>query len=476
MDNWGTNSSSLQSMMEPEQINEVKLLVVADIRSSTRFQELLSGDVNELRKAIINSIRKYRSFNSPEIEERIISLVNYELKGHGPIQPLLDDPNVTEVMVNRHDLIYCEKKGVIHKTDIKFDSKEHLRTIIRLIVQKVGRTIDDSNPIEDARLPDGSRVNVTIEPISVFGDTLTIRKHNTFKMKPEDLIRIKSIPEFGMIFLEATVKARINEVVSGGTGTGKTTILNLLSNFIPENERIVVIEDTKELDLAMEHVIYLEKRPANSEGKGEVTIRHLVANALRMRPTRVVVGECRREEALEMLQAMNTGHDGSMTTGHANTPRDILSRLEYMATLEKDISERSLRAQIVAAIDLIIQIVRDSSGHRRVAEITELCGIDKNGEYILKPIFKSQYPLKRDQTDELHFTGYIPTFADRLDLPENYWKDLIEKNKAEAYGNEITLKIEEETNIIEPIDILASKPKDETFQSIIPKFESFKGA
>lgn len=309
------------------------------------------------------------------------NLTNYiidETIGFGPISRFLFDEDVSEVMVNGPKMVYVEKSGKLELSEAAFDDNEHVMRIIEKIVAPLGRRIDESSPMVDARLPDGSRVNAIIPPLALEGPTITIRK---FAKKPLDIAKLV---EFGTVsaematFIEACIKARLNIVVSGGTGSGKTTTLNVLSSFIPNDERIITIEDAAELQLRQQHVVRLESRPANVEGKGAITIRELVRNSLRMRPDRVVIGEVRGGEALDMLQAMNTGHDGSLTTGHANSPRDMLSRLETMVLMAgMDLPVRAIREQIAAAIDVIIQQTRMKDGSRKITYITEVQGIEK---------------------------------------------------------------------------------------------------
>src|SRR5437016_3723399 len=310
-------------------------------------------------------------------KERLFEELAADVIGFGPIEPLLNDASVSEVMVNGPKKIYFERKGRLQLSDVQFDDDDHVRRIIDRIVSPLGRHVDEASPIVDARLPDGSRVNVVIPPISLVGPTLTIRKFTKEKLRVDDLIRFGSITPEIADFLKACVVARLNIVISGGTGSGKTTLLNVLSNFIPDDERIVSIEDSAELQLAKEHWIRLETRPANIEGTGTVSARDCMKSTLRMRPDRVIVGECRGGEALDMLQAMNTGHDGSLTTGHANTPRDMLSRLETMVLMAgMDLPVRAIREQISSAVDVIVQQSRMRDGSRKITHITEVQGME----------------------------------------------------------------------------------------------------
>ncbi|GAA1650269.1 CpaF family protein [Georgenia ruanii] len=312
-----------------------------------------------------------------EERRRLTREVLDEVLGLGPLQRLLDDESVTEVMVNGPEMVYVEQHGKLSRTSVRFSSDEHLRRIIERIVSKVGRRIDESSPLVDARLADGSRVNAVIPPLAFSGATLTIRKFAKDPFKVDDLIRFGTMSPSMAELLHACVEARLNIIVSGGTGTGKTTLLNVLSSFIPEGERIVTIEDAVELQLQQEHVVRLEARPPNSEGKGEITIRDLVRNSLRMRPDRIVVGEVRGGESLDMLQAMNTGHDGSISTVHANSPRDAIARLETLVLMAgMDLPLRAIREQVSSAIDVIVQLARLRDGTRRITAITEVHGME----------------------------------------------------------------------------------------------------
>jgi len=349
---------------------------------------------------------------------RISQEVADEILGHGPLEPLLRDPGITEIMVNGPRHIYIERAGKILPVAARFASDAHLRRTIDKIVGRVGRRVDESSPMVDARLADGSRVNAVVEPIALDGAMLTIRKFSADPFTDRDLITFGTFTPQVRDVLQACVRGRLNIVISGGTGSGKTTLLNVISSYIPADERIVTIEDAAELQLNQEHVLRLEARPPNSEGTGEVAIRELVRNALRMRPDRIVVGEVRDGAALDMLQAMNTGHDGSITTIHANTPRDSLSRLETMVLMAGvDLPVRAIREQVAGAIDLIIQQARLKDGTRRIVAITEVAGME--GEIItLQDLFTFDYSAGRDASGRflgaLRPTGLRPKFTQHL--------------------------------------------------------------
>ncbi len=349
---------------------------------------------------------------------QLIQDVSDDILGYGPIDPLLRDDDVSEIMVNGPDSVYVEREGKLTKDPVTFVDEAHLRRIIDKIVGQVGRRIDESTPMCDARLPDGSRVNAIISPLTIGGPFLTIRKFKADPLQVDDLIRFGTFDANAARFLQACVVGRLNIIVSGGTGTGKTTTLNVLSSFIPSDERIVTVEDAKELQLHQDHVLCMETRPPNIEGRGQVTIRDLVKNCLRMRPDRIVVGECRAGEALDMLQAMNTGHDGSLTTVHANTPRDTLSRLETLTLMAGfDLPVRAIREQMASAIDVIIQIARLRDGSRRVTHITEVQGME--GDVItLQDIFMFDFSAGVDDDGRyrgtMQPTGIRPKFAEKL--------------------------------------------------------------
>jgi len=348
---------------------------------------------------------------------RLFEQIAAEILGLGPLQPLLEDDTITEIMVNGAKNIYIERKGKVHRVPVTFENNDHVMRIIDRIVAPLGRRIDESSPYVDARLADGSRVNAVIPPISLVGPVLTIRKFSRNPITVDQLIQFGSITQEAIQFLKACVESRLNIVISGGTGSGKTTLLNILSAFIPGDERIITIENAAELQLRQEHVVTLESRPPNIEGRGEITIRNLVVNALRMRPERIIVGEIRDEAALDMLQAMNTGHDGSMTTLHSNGPRDTLSRLETMTLMAgMDLPAKAIREQVSSAIDLICHQERMRDGTRKVTHLTELSGME--GEIItMTDIFVyEQTGIENGQiVGRLRPTGLRPKFMDKIE-------------------------------------------------------------
>jgi len=349
--------------------------------------------------------------------QRLFESIVAEILGYGPIEPLLRDESVTEIMVNGARQIYVERAGKLEKTSYVFETDDHAMRIIDRIVAPLGRRIDESQPYVDARLPDGSRVNAIIPPLALNGPTLTIRKFSKTPLTVQNLIDFGSITPQAVEFLRACVMARLNIVISGGTGSGKTTLLNVLSGFIPEDERIITIENAAELQLRQDHVVTLESRPPNIEGKGEVTIRDLVINCLRMRPDRIVVGECRGGEALDMLQAMNTGHDGSLTTAHSNSPRDTLARLETMCLMAgMDLPVRAIREQVASAIDLIVHEERMRDGSRKVVNITEVQGMEGD-VIVMQDIFAfEQTGIESGKViGRLKPTGIRPRFTDKLE-------------------------------------------------------------
>jgi pilus assembly protein CpaF len=349
---------------------------------------------------------------------RMLEQITDEILGLGPLEPLLRDETITEVMVNGPQQVYIEREGKLELTNVTFQNDEHVMKIIQRIIAPIGRRVDESSPMVDARLADGSRVNAIIPPLSLVGPVVTIRKFSATPFTVEDLIRFGTATMEMFEFLEACVKARLNVFVSGGTGSGKTTMLNILSSFIPDDERIVTIEDAAELQLRQEHVVTLESRPANIEGKGAIPIRELVRNALRMRPDRIVVGECRSGEALDMLQAMNTGHDGSMSTGHANSPRDMLSRLETMVLMAgMDLPLRAIREQIASAVDLIVHQNRLKDGSRKITNITEVQGME--GDVIVMQdifVFEQTGVIEGKIQGKLKPTGIRPKFVEKFEV------------------------------------------------------------
>ncbi len=391
---------------------------------TNRLTQELDANPPPLRKRrevtirLLEEIYASTKINLPEnLRRQLFQDVLDDLLGYGPIQPLLDDPEVSEVMVNGYDQVYVERGGRLEKTEVKFRNDEHVMRVIERIVFPLGRRIDVENPAVDARLPDGSRVNAVIPPVAIDGPIITIRKFSRDKLTVEQLVQYGSLSEKMAEFLRACVVSKLNIVISGGTGSGKTTLLNVLSGFIPEDERIVTIEDAAELQLRQDHVVRLETQPPNLDGKGEVRIRDLVRNSLRMRPDRIVVGEVRGGEALDMLQAMNTGHDGSLTTLHANSPRDALSRLETMAMMSGlEIPLRVIREQIASAVDLIVQQSRLKDGSRKVTNVTEVAGME--GETIvMTDIFRfEQTGIGEDGKiiGELKPTGMRPMFMGHL--------------------------------------------------------------
>ncbi len=341
-----------------------------------------------------------------------------ELIGFGPIQPLLDEPEISEVMVNRPKLVYIERNGKLIETNVKFDNDGHILRVIERIISPLGRRIDTDSPMVDARLPDGSRVNAVIPPVAIDGPMLTIRKFSKTKLTIDNLMEFDTLTKMMSDFLRACVLGRLNIIVSGGTGSGKTTLLNVLSSFIPETERVVTIEDSAELRLDQKHIVRMEARPSNIDGKGQVTIRDMVRNALRMRPDRIIVGECRGGEALDMLQAMNTGHDGSLTTLHANTPRDALLRLETMVLMAgMELPLKVIRQQIASAVDLIVHQSRLKNGPRKITAISEVAGMEGD-TIVMSDIFKFEQTgvtAEGEVIGSFKPTGIRPMFSPRLE-------------------------------------------------------------
>lgn len=376
-----------QAQGQQQETATVAKPVVSDnlAKVKERIRNSTIASLNEVKDPTDQMIReKLEEFIQAEGNEvprternRIIDEILNDITGYGPLESVLSDPAITEVMVNGPQQIFIESRGKITHADFVFRNQEHLMTIIDRIVSSIGRHVDEASPMVDARLKDGSRVNVILPPLSLVGPVMTIRKFSKIPFTANKLVEFGSLSPKMVAFLEACVKGRLNIIVSGGTGSGKTTLLNVLSSFIPEDERIVTIEDAAEIQLNQEHVVSLESRPANTEGRGQVTIRDLVRNALRMRPDRIIVGEVRSSEALDMLQAMNTGHDGSLTTTHANTPRDTIARVETMVMMAgMELPLAAIRAQIASAVDIIVQQTRLRDGSRRVTNITEITGME----------------------------------------------------------------------------------------------------
>ncbi|HWI52946.1 MAG TPA: CpaF family protein [Symbiobacteriaceae bacterium] len=412
-------ADSPESKARKELKNRVQQRLVQEIDAKllTNTKEMNDGQRGEVMQKILEALAKEE--NVPPLERDMIASDLYaEIIGFGPIQPLLDDSEISEVMVNRYNQVYVEKKGKLILTDVQFAGDAQVLQVIEKIVSPLGRRIDESSPMVDARLPDGSRVNAIIPPLALKGPSITIRKFAKKPITIEQLVEWGTLTKPMAIFMEACVKARLNVVVSGGTGSGKTTTLNVLSSFIPDDERIVTIEDAAELQLRQEHVVSLETRPANIEGKGEISIRNLVKNALRMRPDRVVVGECRGGEALDMLQAMNTGHDGSLTTGHANSPRDMIARLETMVMMAgMELPVKAIREQIASAVDLIVQVARLKDGSRKITHITEVQGMEGD-VVVLQDLFlfkQTGINAEGKVAGALAPTGIRPKFYDRLE-------------------------------------------------------------
>ena len=396
---------------------------------STLTPEQVNAEVSRLAESVLT--QEAMPLSSSD-RERLLSEVQHELFGLGPLEPLLADQTISDILVNSYNTIYIEKRGKLELTNVTFKDDEHLMRVIERIVSSVGRRIDESSPMVDARLQDGSRVNAIIPPLSIDGPVLSIRRFGAEPLRMSALIENKALTKDIAEMLEMCVKARLNVLISGGTGAGKTTLLNALSAYIPEDERIVTIEDSAELQLQQPHVVRLETRPPNIEGRGEVTQRDLVRNSLRMRPNRIVIGEVRGGETIDMLQAMNTGHDGSLTTVHANTPRDALSRLETMIQMAgMNISERAMRQQVAAAIDLVLQVARLSDGSRRVTSISEITGME--GDTItMQEIFQYERTGVGPQGQVIgrfRPTGIRPRFAEKLkacgvQLPRVFFEDI----------------------------------------------------
>jgi pilus assembly protein CpaF len=425
-DRQGTKSfEDLKRIIHGKLVDKLDLSRVSDLEGETLRREirLVVERLCDTENPLLNRMER----------ERLIDEVLDETFGFGPLEVLLKDPTISDIMINGPHKIFVERRGKMEKTDVKFRDNEHLLQIIDRIVSKVGRRVDETSPMVDARLPDGSRFNAIIPPLALDGPTVSIRRFGSNPLKLEDLLNYKAFtPEMAML-MEACIKARLNIVISGGTGCGKTTLLNTLSSFIPHDERVVTIEDAAELQLQQDHVVRLETRPANIEGKGAILTRDLVKNALRMRPERIIIGECRGSETLDMLQAMNTGHSGSMTTLHANTPRDAQARMEtmiMMAGLELPI--KAMRQQISSAVDLIIQANRLQGGPRKITSITEVMGMEQD-MIIMQEVFRFKQ-LGIDQNGrsygQFEASGVRPSFVSRLEaagikLPGNLFQERI---------------------------------------------------
>ena len=430
-----------QAEAKEDNYQELKLAIhrrIVDEMSDQEQQFLASNnhtraEVEELISSYCQRVLDDNPMNVPRGERaRIVADICDEILGLGPIEPLLKDESITEVMINGPKKIFVERKGKLQLTNVQFHDDAHLMTIIERIVSPLGRRIDEASPLVDARLADGSRVNAIVPPLSLIGPCVTIRKFTKNPLSIDNLVGFGTLSEEMAEFLEACVKARLNIMVSGGTGSGKTTTLNVLSSFIPDRERIVTIEDAAELRLQQQHVVTLESRPANLEGRGAITIRDLVRNALRMRPDRIIVGEVRSGEALDMLQAMNTGHDGSLTTGHANSPRDILSRLETMVMMAgMDLPVRAIREQIASALDLIIQQSRIQDGSRKITYITEVQKMEGD-TIVLQDLFTYVQTGINESGKSVGYyesSGLQPMFLQKfkmngVELPKSFMKQL----------------------------------------------------
>ncbi|MDC3425480.1 CpaF family protein [Aquibacillus sp. 3ASR75-11] len=412
------NQKSSEQTEKQNKYRELKRILHNQILQELKETDDIDAIIPKIDEMAIDIIKENDQFKGSIDRKKVVEEIMNDLTGFGPINPLLLDEDVSEVMVNGPNQVYCERKGRLELTNISFRDNEHVLHVIEKIVAPIGRRIDESSPMVDARLPDGSRVNAIIPPLALNGPTITIRKFAKDPFVIDDLIHFKTLTQEMATFLDACVKARLNIFVSGGTGSGKTTTLNVLSNFIPNDERIVTIEDAAELQLGQEHVVSLESRPPNIEGKGGISIRDLVRNSLRMRPDRVVIGEVRGAEALDMLQAMNTGHDGSLATGHSNSPRDMIARLETMVLFAGvELPVKAIREQIAGAIDVIIQQSRLKDGTRKIVKITEVQGLE--GDIIvLQDIFTFvQEGIKENGkiAGRLVPTGVRPKFYDQLE-------------------------------------------------------------
>jgi pilus assembly protein CpaF len=392
-----------------------KVLNEIDLEGLNRLSEKTARD--QVTQAVRTLLQRENTPLALTEREQLVREILDEVFGYGPIQPLLDDPRVSDILVNGPQAVYVEWGGVLHRTEIKFNDNQHLMRIIERIVSRVGRRVDESSPMVDARLPDGSRVNAIIQPLALDGPLLSIRRFGRDPLTAADLVKNETLTRSMLDLLKATVEGKLNILISGGTGAGKTTLLNVLSGFIPPRERVVTIEDAAELQLKQEHVCRLETRPPNIEGKGEVRQRQLVINSLRMRPDRIIVGEVRGEEAIDMLQAMNTGHEGSLTTIHANSPRDALSRLETMVAMAGlNLPDKAVRQQIASAINLVVQVTRLTDGSRKIMHIAEITGME-GPTVTMQDLFvfeRQGYDEQRKVRGHFSPTGIRPKFSDRL--------------------------------------------------------------
>jgi pilus assembly protein CpaF len=418
------------------EVQEIRSRIHRQLLERLNLQSLGQRDRDEAEAEVARIVRQMLANEmaplNMEEREKVVEQILYEVFGLGPLEPLLKDPTISDILVNTHKQVFVERNGRLESAEVQFRNDQHLLQVIDRIVSAVGRRIDDSSPMVDARLADGSRVNAIIPPLAIDGPHVSIRKFRRDVLSGDDLIKYGTITDKMIAFVRGCVKARLNILISGGTGSGKTTFLNMLSESIPHNERIVTIEDSAELQLRQPHAVRLETRPPNIEGEGQVTQRQLVINALRMRPDRIILGEVRGGEALDMLQAMNTGHDGSLTTLHANTPRDALTRLETMVQMAAtNIGEKAMRQQISSAIDLVIQLARLSDGRRRVMNIAEIVGME--GDVItMQDLFRFNRKGMSEDGDvmgEFRATGIRPKAAERLaaygvDLQETLFADV----------------------------------------------------
>ena len=411
-------SSNFKQLTSADML-KFKAYLVENVSRMMEGESLVLGDRAAMIRERLKEVYAQTKVNLPEdMRKHLFNEILDEFTGFGPIQPLLDDPDVSEVMVNGPEKVFMEKNGRVTRSGVTFDNDDHVLRIIDRIILPLGRRVDADSPTVDARLPDGSRVNAVIRPVSIDGPCITIRKFKKDKLGVDDLVKFGSLTKNMGEFLNACVHAHLNIVVSGGTGSGKTTLLNVLSSFIPEHDRIITIEDAAELQLQQDHVLRLETKVANVDGRGAVTIRDLVKNSLRMRPDRIVVGECRGGETLDMLQAMNTGHDGSLTTLHANSPRDAISRMETMVLMAgMDLPLKVVRQQISSAVDLIVQQTRLKDGSRKVTAITEVAGMEGD-TVVLTDVFKFEQTGVGEGgkiIGELKATGIRPIFGPRLE-------------------------------------------------------------